>query len=800
MGVTRLLVLRTAVACVLFVACVLGLSVSAAGELQRAPLLPVQLLSLDLQVVPNGRESSELDGTLARDIKRRLQGANVRENAAWEQVTTRALWETYRDQRLKALRDSLGQPLSASGPPRTRVTGHVEGDGYKVEKLVFETRPGLVATANLYVPSTPTKMRPGILIVHSHHNPKAQGELQDMGMTWARQGCEVLIMDELGHGERRQHPFRTSSDYSGPFRVGRQDYYFRYNMGLQLSLIGESLMGWMVWDIRRALDLLSARPAIDKDRIILLGSVAGGGDPAAVAAALDSRVRALVPFNFGGPQPDYAIPADGGREFYYFGVPEWESTRCLRLGARDGFAQWLIVASVAPRRLIYAHEFAWDQPHDPAWPRLQHVFDWYRASDHLAVVTGRGSLRGSPPASSHCNNIGPLHRSGIYPILARWFAMPIPAEYSRRRAPEELDCLTPDAMREFRPRPLHELASHVGAEQIAAARRHLAVLDRPARRRWLREGWARLLGDFQAATLPSVPAMGPSTDTPIPVERISLKVGGEVALPLALLFPPVDRRGRIGVVIGVAQEGKQAFLEHRSEAISDLLGGGLAICLVDVRGTGETKPPGGSRRHNGVATELSAAEWLLGETLVCSRLRDLGSVLVYLRGRSDIDAGRIAVWGDSFAAPNPPGRDLAVPMDAEPYPGLAEPLGGLLALFGALFDDGIRAVVVRGGLIGYHSVLDGPFFHVPHDAFIPGALTMGELADVAASLAPVSIRLEGLVDGLNRPAPADVIRREFEPARAAYRSAGAEPHFEVGAGEVSGRETARWLLHELRGP
>ena len=92
-------------------------------------------------------------------------------------------------------------------------------------------------------------------------------------------------------------------------------------------------------------------------------------------------------------------------------------------------------------------------------------------------------------------------------------------------------------------------------------------------------------------------------------------------------------------------------------------------------------------------------------------------------------------------------------MDAEPYPNQAEPMGGLLALFGALFEDSVRAVVVRGGLIGYDSLLQGPFCYVPHDVLIPGALTMGDLGDVATALAPRSLRIEGMVDGVNREVP-----------------------------------------------
>src|SRR5262249_22984925 len=142
----------------------------------------------------------------------------------------------------------------------------------------------------------------------------------------AKLGCAVLVPDQLGHGERRQHPFATEKDYPRPFRVGRQDYYFRHTVGTQLYLVGDGLMGWMAWDQMRCVDVLLARPGVDPERIALLGSVAGGGDPAAVTAALDTRIKFVVPFNFGGPQPEtrYPLPDDAEASFNYAGGGSWE--------------------------------------------------------------------------------------------------------------------------------------------------------------------------------------------------------------------------------------------------------------------------------------------------------------------------------------------------------------------------------------------------------------------------------------------------------------------------------------------
>jgi hypothetical protein len=276
-----------------------------------------------------------------------------------------------------------------------------------------------------------------------------------------------------------------------------------------------------------------------------------------------------------------------------------------------------------------------------------------------------------------------------------------------------------------------------------------------------------------------------------------LDAGGGVVVPLLLLVPPHKPEVRPPVVVAVAQAGKAGFLKYHSEPIAELLKGGSAVCLVDVRGTGETRPTDDSRRFRGTSTELSQTEWVLGQTLVGSRLRDVRTVLNYLRRRTDLDAGRMALWGDSFAPANAPDVELAVPLDADKFPGLAEPLGGLLALFTALFEDDVRAVYVHGGLTSYQSLLQSPFVYVPHDATVPAALTVGDLCDVAAALAPEPLRLEALVDGLNRTATDKEAARTYETARASYRAAKAESRLHLGD-EARALSPARWVLQQLQ--
>lgn len=693
-----------------------------------------------IQSIPAEVLSKEQKETASRmlgdDLRRRLKAANAKSSAEWHKLASKEEWEKYRKEKLALLAASLGPRAQSIAIEAAKITGRFQGDGFRIDNILFSDGTYWVS-ANLYMPAKQVASPPGIVIGHSHHTSKSHGELQDMGMTWARAGCAVLVIDHLGYGDRVVHPFTKAEDYpAAKFALDRQSYYFRYDTALELSLVGESLVGCMAGDLRRGVTLLLEHAKCDPKRIILLGGVAGGGDPVAVAGALDERISCVGPFNFGGPQPEtkFPLPEDAETSFNYAGGGGWESTRNLFRSAGDGFLPWVIVGSIAPRRLIYGHEFSWDEPRDPVWKRFTQIYQWEGAPENQAVAHGRGLLSGQPPEATHCGHIGKEHRKMIHPALDKWFGIQVgpEGEYSQRRPGAELRVVNADVPASER--PSWSFVSKIAEREVAEANEALAKLPRDQRRGELKRRWAKILGpvDPPAKLAPVKYGGVGGILEPVKLDYSQVVLEPEPGIHLPLLLIPGGDKKDSPCVVAFAQAGKEAFLEQRATELAKLHEGGVAVCLVDLRGTGETRDDS-DRDQYSAATDHSSSELMLNGTMLGARLRDLRTVLHYLGGRKGIDPQRLSLWGDSFAAVNPPETVFAAPRRIDGRPRVSEPLGQLLCLLAPLFEDDLRSVYFAGGIVSWREVVKTPYIYVPHDAVVPGMLTCGDIETLASA-------------------------------------------------------------------
>ena len=201
------------------------------------------------------------------DQVRRAEAAGLTAKAG---LKTKADAEAYvRDVRQKIQR--CFAPFPEKTPLNARVTGVVERDAYKIEKVIFESRPHFFVTANLYVPKGKKFPLPGVVGSCGHSdNGKAAEAYQSFAQGLARLGYVVLIFDPIGQGERLQYG-HLQAGHRPRSGVGEHLY-----AGNQQFLIGEFFGSWRAWDGIRALDYLLTRPEVDPKQVGITGNSGGG--------------------------------------------------------------------------------------------------------------------------------------------------------------------------------------------------------------------------------------------------------------------------------------------------------------------------------------------------------------------------------------------------------------------------------------------------------------------------------------------------------------------------------------------
>ncbi len=172
-------------------------------------------------------------------------------------------------------------------PLNARVVGTI-GDGYRVERVVYESRPDHHVTALFYVPEGKPPF-PGVLLPCGHSaNGKAAEAYQRVCILMAKNGLAVLCYDPIGQGERIQLLDRQGK----PAIAGSTSEHTMAGVGA--LLVGRNTATYRIWDGIRSLDYLASRPEVDPKRLGCTGN-SGGGTLTAYLMALDDRIVAAAP-------------------------------------------------------------------------------------------------------------------------------------------------------------------------------------------------------------------------------------------------------------------------------------------------------------------------------------------------------------------------------------------------------------------------------------------------------------------------------------------------------------------------
>src|SRR5271170_2828223 len=206
-------------------------------------------------------------------------------------ITTRTQAEARQREVRKKLLALIGT-FPEKTPLNPKSFGTTQADGFRIEKILYESQPNFPVTALLYLPdakpNAPQQKLPAIVVSPGHG---FTGKITDypFASAFARNGFAVLSYDPIGQGERLQYP-----DPADPSKTLLKASTGEHGeAGLLPTLIGDAPARIIAWDSIRAVDYLISRPEIDPNRIGAFGC-SGGGTMTALLGALDTRVNAVA--------------------------------------------------------------------------------------------------------------------------------------------------------------------------------------------------------------------------------------------------------------------------------------------------------------------------------------------------------------------------------------------------------------------------------------------------------------------------------------------------------------------------
>jgi cephalosporin-C deacetylase-like acetyl esterase len=600
-------------------------------------------------------------------------------------------------------------------PLNAKTVGHLKGDGFRVEKVIYESRPQHHVTAALYLPEGKGPF-PGVLLPCGHSaNGKEIEAYQRACILMAKNGLAVLCYDPIGQGERYQ-----ILDATGEPAVASSTSEHTM-VGVGALLVGWSTATFRVWDGIRSLDYLASRPEIDAKRLGCTGN-SGGGTLTAYLMALDDRIVAAAPscyittlerlFATIGPQD--AEQNITGQVAFGMEHADYVTMRAPRAtliccGTQDFFdiqGTWTTFREASLIYSLLGHGervglFEYNDKHGFSRPRRQAAMRWMR---RWLLHQDDAPTEGEFPIfkSLRCTRSGQVledFKGVSVPDLNRRRARELAAARGRALAGRERDAVLADVRR------LIGLRAEPGPARV----REAGTLERA--------GHVLVKRVFE--TEPGVP---------VP----------------ALDFVPKELRKGAPLVLYLHGAGKAADAAPGGP-IAKLVEAGNRVVALDLRGMGETAPgvpAKGRPNYFGVDGKEAFLGLHLNRPLLGQRVHDVLAVM-------------------SALEPQAPNGFHLIGVEA----------AGPAALHAAALDARVARLTLERSVTSWTDVAATAITHNQLTNVVPGALKVYDLPELAGLVAPRPLALRGLWNAAGKAANRADVDRAYAPCRAAYERA-----------------------------
>jgi hypothetical protein len=536
-------------------------------------------------------------------LESRLRGQAILQFGTHQLPDNLKEWDVYRSQLRSKIIQKTGLIVNHDLPLDIKETGTIQMKGYKIKNIAFQTRPGVYATANLYVPEGKGPF-PAVIVMHGHWpGGRLYESFQAIGQSLALNGYVCLNIDAWGAGERT--------------RTHGKDEYHGANLGASLMNIGETLAGVQISDNMRGVDLLSSLPYVDAKNIGATGA-SGGGNQTMWLAAMDERIKAALPVVSVGTFESCVMRSNCICELLPDGLTFTEEAGVLALVAPRALKMANIIAdnptflssemlrSFNNTRPVFKmlgvenniSNLVLDKTHG-YWPENREVMlGWFDL--HLKGI-GTGAPKKEIPFETLPNK-----ELLVYPVMGkRDLSIQTTADYCERRG------------KELR-------ASYLGVRSF----------DAPAKQKELRD----ILRINEVSNLKKVHQYTSLAGW----DRLALETSDAKLIPLLHLAPANPSQGYI---IISNPEGKNSI---SATLLNELKKKGMGIVIADLSGTGESSSTKENKSNRSMILHTqSRSELWLGKTILGEWVKELGVVSDFLKSR--YHAQKVSIDGSKEA-------------------------------------------------------------------------------------------------------------------------------------------------------